>query len=116
MLKQKAIRIGQSLTPGRVNMTTSIIDIPSEPYRDSEHLTHDIETNNLSPNEFEGAMLHWDNEVTEDGLILSARVSTGMLVFETEAEPNVRLKLNDQQLRALAIDLVKASMIRGIEF
>ncbi|MEG3176640.1 hypothetical protein U1872_10400 [Sphingomonas sp. RB3P16] len=97
-------------------MTSSDIFIPCEAYDRPRPLARACETMAYAPADPRGTLLEWSNQPTEDGVIINARIAGGAFPFEPEASSRIRMILNDQQLRALAIDLVKTSMMRGIQF
>lgn len=116
MLRQQAIRIRRSMATGKVGMTSFLVIIPSEASRGPVSVARPCETK-LRPTIYsKDTVLDWHNQPTDGGIIFSARVASSPFNFESEATSRIRMVLSDQQLRALAIDLVKASMIRGIQF
>lgn len=70
----------------------------------------------LPDGETDGMLVDWNHQQSDRGIILSARVLGTDRNHESRFGALLRLTLNDRQLRAFTIDLVKASMMRGIRF
>ena len=63
-----------------------------------------------------GTVVDWKVKASRSGIILSAQVPRSVEEFLAGDETLVQMGLNDHQLKSLIIDLVRASLVRGIVF
>jgi hypothetical protein len=116
MVKQSAIRIGRDATTGKVCLTRSDVHIPSAKDAGPGRAEPDYQDQKPLRTCAQDMRLGLQCRPIADGAIRNGRAAGGMFRFESETSPHICMTLDDQQLRALAIDVVKASMMRGIEF
>jgi len=112
-IEQQVISIGVDAISGKACVITKRISIPAYHQRNRREA---LRGSTLSLSTSDGLLLEWDYQQREHGIILSARIAGTALNYESALSAWVRIRLNDQQLKDLAVDLVRASMMRGIEF
>lgn len=97
-------------------MTSAFISLPSLGLNEQTGWVREGERRTPKPAVSQRIVLDWSHRHSAQGLILSARIADMDRSRGAESSACVHMALDDRQLRALTIDLVKASMMRGIEF
>jgi hypothetical protein len=113
LVKQRVITIVIDKFTSRPNVITRFIYVPVY-YQEAEKEA--VRESMLPISTSDGLLLDWDYQQREQGIILSTRIAGAALNYESALSAWVRIRLNDQQLRDLVVDLVRAAMMRGIEF
>lgn len=91
-------------------MTSSLISLPSAGSSEQAGWVIQREQRAPKPAVSQGRLLDWTHRQSDHGVVLSARIAGA------GASACVHMALDDRQLRALTIDLVRAAMVRGIAF
>jgi hypothetical protein len=113
LFKQRVITIGIDKSTSKPHVVTRFIYVPVY-YQEAEREA--VRESMLPISTSDGLLLDWDYQQREQGIILSTRIAGAALNYESAISAWVRIRLNDQQLRDLVVDLVRAAMMRGIEF
>lgn len=115
-IEQRVISIRVDTVSGKAYVTTNLIPIPMIHPKVCSASPQENTQQMLPLSTSDGLLLNWDHQQREHGIILSARIAGTALNYESALSAWVRIRLNDQQIRDLAVDLVRAAMMRGIEF
>lgn len=63
-----------------------------------------------------GHVIQWVSRPSRDGVILHFEIARSVNEYLEGDETSVKMVLNDRQLKALVVDMVKLSIIQGVEF
>jgi hypothetical protein len=63
-----------------------------------------------------GQVIWWEARPSRNGIVLSFEIARSVSEFLAGEETSIKLVLNDRQIKALAIDMVKSALMQGVEF
>jgi hypothetical protein len=68
------------------------------------------------PKRVAGQVIQWVARPSQDGVILHFEIARSVDEYLAGEETSIKMALNDRQLKALAVDMVKSALMQGVEF
>lgn len=67
-------------------------------------------------NRVAGHVIQWVSRPSRDGVTLHFEIARSVNEYLEGNETSIKMVLNDRQLKALVVDMVRLSIMQGVEF